>query len=58
MRLSLNLSPKCSQSKLQSSGIGGVDRPTDEFLNTLPKQQAADGKFYVQHLGKTYQVSE
>lgn len=45
-------------SKLQSSGMGGPVRPTDEFLNTLPKQRGVDGKLYVQHLGKTYEVSE
>lgn len=45
-------------SKLQSAGIGGSDEPTPEFLSTLPRRMGNDGKEYVQHLGKTYQVSE
>ena len=45
-------------SKLQSGGIGGSDEPTPEFLSTLPRRMGNDGKEYVQHLGKTYQVSE
>ena len=45
-------------SKLQSSGLGGADGPTDEFLMTLPKRRGVDGKLYVTHLGKNYVVSE
>ena len=43
-------------SKLQSSGLSNA--PTPDFLSTLPRRIGNDGKEYVQHLGKTYQVSE
>ena len=43
-------------SKLQSSGMN--NEPTPEFLSTLPRRKGNDGKQYVQHLGKTYLVSE
>jgi hypothetical protein len=42
--------------KLQSSGLS--DKPTPEFLSTLPRRKGNDGKQYVQYQGKTYLVSE
>lgn len=44
------------ESKMQTSGLS--NEPTPEFLSTLPRLKGNDGKQYVQHLGKTYLVSE